>query len=529
MSDQSYSILDEASKQRGMIDEEEEARKRALMAGALGHSQSRPLDDSSGQALAPMGRTEPTAAISPKAAQSITEPAEPTTQPVSITGERAPKPASGRVYGDDEDQARERKGLLSQAGAQAPWGPTTELPASITETGQKPAASVASATPATAQPAAKPTESITGPPPTAATPAASITAPPLEQMGPAGQREKDLLANAPHHFDKNLGKDVPGYGGWRKGLDILGRVTAPGAAIEQMTGLGTLGYQANLRRADEAAKLEQEQQMRPLDVAARRNVAEATQGAAQFNTPQKRQAYMAQNPNLFTGASEFEKNDFVLTGKFPQREPAAPKEADKKIDEYANEQGQRVLTFQRADGSIYDRVGGKTQPKPAGHTSPFEAFAYGMPEEKKAAQDFLTFEKHMDRQNQKPSDAEFRYSLYQRDPDAYKAMFGDKGGVADRAQATKMFTFFEKQRDEISKNFMLGDDEKKQKLDEIDELEKPFKEAATAGGGPTTAGGGPTHPGDIHRVRVIAPDGTEGTVPLRQLKAAKQKGYRVAP
>jgi len=63
----------------------------------------------------------------------------------------------------------------------------------------------------------------------------------------------------------------------------------------------------------------------------------------------------------------------------------------------------------------------------------------------------------------------------------------------------------------------------------MDELEKQVKEAAAAGGGPTRAGGGPTHAGDIHRVRVIAPDGTEGTVPLRQLKAAKQKGYKVAP
>jgi hypothetical protein len=138
-----------------------------------------------------------------------------------------------------------------------------------------------------------------------------------------------------------------------------------------------------------------------------------------------------------------------------------------------------------------------------------------------------------------------RYRLYREDPETYKAMFGDKGEaatertrVADRAHATKMLSFFQRQRDEISKNYMLSPEEQAQKLREIDELEKPFMDMVqpNAGGGPTNAGagptnarGGPTHPGDIHRVRVIAPDGTEGTVPLRQLKAAKGKGYRVAP
>jgi len=47
---------------------------------------------------------------------------------------------------------------------------------------------------------------------------------------------------------------------------------------------------------------------------------------SRFATPEKRQAYADQNPNVFEGVSDFEKNDFILTGKFPQREPSGPKD-----------------------------------------------------------------------------------------------------------------------------------------------------------------------------------------------------------
>lgn len=236
----------------------------------------------------------------------------------------------------------------------------------------------------------------------------------------------------------------------------------------------------------------------------------------QFATPAKRQAYMQANPGLFEGVSQFERNDFILTGKFPQREPAPEKQTDKKIDEYVDAQGRRVLTFQKPNGEVYDRVGATTQPRSSGHTSPFEAFAYGTPEEKKAAQDFLSFEKRMGSQYQRPTEAEFRYSLYKRDPEGYKAVFGDKAAAGDRAHASRMLNFFQRQRDAISKNFMLGDDEKAQQLQEIDDMEKPFMETARG-----NSGGG-------DRVNVVSPDGIPGTIPRSQLGAARRKGYRVA-
>jgi hypothetical protein len=107
-------------------------------------------------------------------------------------------------------------------------------------------------------------------------------------------------------------------------------------------------------------------------------------------------------------------------------------------------------------------------------------------------------------------------------------MYGDRGQAAedrqantDRTHATAMLKYFQKQRDEIEKNFMLGDDEKAQKLRELDEIEKPFMETARGAGG----GAG----GKNDRLNVIHPDVTAGTIPRSQLKGALKKGYKQAP
>lgn len=206
------------------------------------------------------------------------------------------------------------------------------------------------------------------------------------------------------------------------------------------------------------------------------------------------------------------KND-ILEGKQPKQTPDEAAIAD--LQKRINPDTGRPYTAYEARVKLAQDI---QDTKPAGHTSPFEAFAFGTPKEKKAAQDFLAFEKRMGAQYQKPTEAEFRYGLYRRDPEGYKAVFGDKAAAGDRAHAAKMLNFFQKQRNEISKDFMIGDDEKAQKLAEIDEMEQPFKDAAAMGG----AGGS----GD--RVNVTAPDGTPGTIPRSQLGAAKRKGYRVA-
>jgi hypothetical protein len=174
-----------------------------------------------------------------------------------------------------------------------------------------------------------------------------------------------------------------------------------------------------------------------------------------------------------------------------------------------------------------------TKPDRAVHTSPFEAFAYGTPEEKKSAQDFLALEKKVGAKYQRPDEVQSRYALFQKDPDAYRAMYGDRGqAAADRAgnaasgRAVQMLKYFQNQRDEISKNFMLGDDKKAQKLQELDQLQKPFMDTASGSGNAGGVGGAGNAASD--RVNVIHPNGTRGTIPRGQLDKAKKKGYRVA-
>jgi hypothetical protein len=91
--------------------------------------------------------------------------------------------------------------------------------------------------------------------------APSITAGPLESapqptrpLGPAAQREQDLLANKPK------------YHGFKKVLDILGRATGLGRTIEEGTGLGTLGYEEKLRQAGFDSAREQALAKQPLDL-----------------------------------------------------------------------------------------------------------------------------------------------------------------------------------------------------------------------------------------------------------------------
>ena len=160
-------------------------------------------------------------------------------------------------------------------------------------------------------------------------------------------------------------------------------------------------------------------------------------------------------------------------------------------------------------------------------TNPFEAFAYGTPEERKAAQDFLTLEKRTGAQYRNPSEIDERYSLYKRDPDAYKSMFGNRGDAQDQAnsaraqaQATRMLKYFDAQRKEIQNSFLMDDNEKQQQLSQIDQLEKPYQDAAQVK---------PRATDESDTIQVINPNGTAGTIPVSNIKKALSRGYKVAP
>jgi len=152
-------------------------------------------------------------------------------------------------------------------------------------------------------------------------------------------------------------------------------------------------------------------------------------------------------------------------------------------------------------------------PKPQTLTNPFEAFAYGTPQEKRAAQDFLDYEKKIGARYEKPGEIEQRYSLFQKDPDAYRQMFGDRGAAQDQATATRMLSYLDRQRKEIEADWTLDEPTKAQRLAEIQDLEQPNLDAAAPAG---------------DRVNVISPSGQQGTIPRSQLSGAQKKGYRLA-
>jgi hypothetical protein len=97
-------------------------------------------------------------------------------------------------------------------------------------------------------------------------------------------------------------------------------------------------------------------------------------------------------------------------------------------------------------------------------------------------------------------------------------MFGDKTKSApDRATATRMLNYFDKRRREVNGDFTLEDDQKKQQLQEIENLERPFMDAVQPGAAQNSG---------ADRVNVISPDGRRGHIPRSQLGAAKNKGYK---
>lgn len=361
--------------------------------------------------------------------------------------------------------------------------------------------------------------------------------------GPATKRFEDFSATerpAPHGF-------------WKRALEVASQAHPLGRIIEGNIP-GTPGnWDQNFNRLAVQAAREQ-------GIGREQQTMEGAAAQARFNTPEKRRQYMAQNPDLFDNVSDFEKHDWVLSGKFPQKEPppAKPERPESLDREAYDDYVKRGMSPAEARKRVLQDAQDVKPDRPT-HTSPFEAFAYGTPQEKKAAQDFLAFEKRMGAQYERPTDAEVRYKLFQRDPEGYKAVFGDKAAAGDRTHATEMLKFFQKQRDAISKDFMLGDDEKAQQLAEIDKLEQPFQEAAgiSPRGGAASSGEKTVNTVDIldyarkngvssiearkhflaegyrivpatDRVNVIGPDGTPGTVPRSQLEKAKKKGYRVA-
>lgn len=170
--------------------------------------------------------------------------------------------------------------------------------------------------------------------------------------------------------------------------------------------------------------------------------------------------------------------------------------------------------------------------KPKTRTNPFEAFAYGTPDEKQSAKDFIALEGKQRLQDRAPSEVEQRYALFQKDPDGYKSMYGERGGAQEQAQAARMLKFFDGRRKEIEGDFTLDDQTKQQRLSEIGELEKPYLDAAKVGGpsggaaAKKNAGGASGDGPRAGEIEVNGPNGEHGYIPRAKLAKAKTLGWK---
>ncbi len=110
----------------------------------------------------------------------------------------------------------------------------------------------------------------------------------------------------------------PELHGWKKALDAIGSMFPIGRGIEE----AIPGTPQNFgeKFSQTAARAAKEQSLEK-----GKQETEGGAASAQFNTPEKRRAYLQAHPDEFQGATDFQKNDFVLAGKFPQKEPAEPK------------------------------------------------------------------------------------------------------------------------------------------------------------------------------------------------------------
>jgi hypothetical protein len=246
-------------------------------------------------------------------------------------------------------------------------------------------------------------------------------------------------------------------------LDPRAMAEIPGTQLNRQLGLAS--DLAGAQKADEAAQQQKLGEARLGDLQAERSAAETRQAL-----DQQRLDNLKRNP------------------------------ADKMLTHGVDQNGNAVVTFQRRDGSVYTVPAGykaqtkTTQQKP--FTNPFEAFAYGSPAEKKAAQNFLALEKRTGAQYRQPSEIDERYRLYKKDPAAYQAMFGTKGGGGiSQATATKMLNYFDRRRREVTNDFTLSDQDKQQKLAEIQKLEQPFMDAAHGNQPGNGGAGGQLPPG----------------------------------
>jgi hypothetical protein len=143
---------------------------------------------------------------------------------------------------------------------------------------------------------------------------------------------------------------------WKRALDIASQVHPIGRMIERNIPGSPGNYDVELARQAMKSTRERGIEKEQVDVAgerARQRRDAAPQHVGQFTSDEGQETEVSRNPE--SGAYSTQG-----VGEVGGKE----KPTDKKIDEYTNDAGKRVLTLERADGTRYDSVGGKVFQKP---------------------------------------------------------------------------------------------------------------------------------------------------------------------
>lgn len=175
-----------------------------------------------------------------------------------------------------------------------------------------------------------------------------------------------------------------------------------GAAFSTMAGTGNpnaAGRTAEAFFGGPKAKAEEKYQQAEKEYQQRRN-GQAQDQAAETATPEARRAFLQSNPDLFQGVSDFEKNDYILSGKFPQREPTQAGQ-QKAAKPEVIETSQGPLQW-NADKNAWEPVKVNGQPVAAKATEPKENKAVAGTLDGKPAWGVQTEKGWIDPQTQKP-------------------------------------------------------------------------------------------------------------------------------
>jgi hypothetical protein len=173
-----------------------------------------------------------------------------------------------------------------------------------------------------ASPSAKPIPTATSPLPNEL--AAPVIASPIETPLDANTMHRDpysayhATVASPSGVEA-IQKKHPILGGILRALDVGGSILAPGVMMN-IPGT-TLHHAIDVKRALGQGKEEAAENAQELNNQRVQQQIGSEESAARFNTPEKRRSFMQQNPELFGGVPEFDKNDWVLSGKIPQKQP----------------------------------------------------------------------------------------------------------------------------------------------------------------------------------------------------------------